>query len=437
MKQIGLATACILLAGWNEMSAQFTISGQIRPRTEYLHGYKAPADSAQKAAFWTEQRSRLNIDYASEKYSFGLQLQDIRVWGSTAQLNKTDGFTSVHQAWGAVHFNKNLTLKIGRQELIYDDHRILGSVEWAAQARSHDLAKFTFKDSLNQLDLGLAFNQASALTATTIYTVTGNYKTMQYLWYHRDIKNLGLSILFLNNGLQYSKTDTAGIVKYSTKYGQTAGTHLTYKKDKLGLTGSFYYQMGKDGSDKDIAAMNAKLEVSYNLTKQFGILGGFELLSGTSQVDTANKKNESFNPLYGTNHKFNGYMDYFYVGNHLNTVGLNDAYLTLGYKTDKFYGGLTGHLFMANADILDTENLINTGNYKAMSAMLGTEIDLTLQYKLNKAVSFEAVYCHMIATESMIAVKGGRTDEISNYAYLQVNIAPTFFKQDVKPETVK
>ena len=37
------------------------------------------------------------------------------------------------------------------------------------------------------------------------------------------------------------------------------------------------------------------------------------------------KENNSFTPFYGTNHKFNGHMDYFYVGNHIGNVGLREG----------------------------------------------------------------------------------------------------------------
>ena len=45
---------------------QFDLSGEVRPRTEYGHGYKSLADSAQKIGVFTGQRTRLNFDYKNE-----------------------------------------------------------------------------------------------------------------------------------------------------------------------------------------------------------------------------------------------------------------------------------------------------------------------------------------------------------------------------------
>ena len=218
------------------VSAQFTMSGEIRPRTEYLQGFKTLAVEDQDPAFWTEQRSRLNMKYAADKYRVGLVLQDIRTWGSQSQLNKTDGLSSIHEAWGEVLFTQNFSMKVGRQELSYDDHRIFGNVGWAQQARSHDMAKFRFKDTTSNttVDVGLAFNQDETQNAGTVYTVPKSYKTFQYLWVnHKFSSAFGASILLLNNGLQYSTTDTNGVINYSINYSQTIGTHLAYKKDKL------------------------------------------------------------------------------------------------------------------------------------------------------------------------------------------------------------
>jgi hypothetical protein len=78
----------------------------------------------------------------------------------------------------------------------------------------------------------------------------------------------------------------------------------------------------------------------------------------------------AFTPFYGTNHKFNGFMDYFYVGNHINSVGLNDVYLKYNWSKKKFVINADLHYFASAGKIAeDTEN------------NLGTELDLTFSYK--------------------------------------------------------
>src|SRR3989338_10223948 len=132
--------------------AQFTLDGEVRLRFEYRHGYKAVADSAQDGAASIEQRTRLNFGYKTEGYNFKVTLQDVRVWGSQPQLvqtaaqqNNKGAYLSLHEAWGEALMSSKWALKLGRQEIDYDDARIMGNVAWAQQARSHDAALLKFK----------------------------------------------------------------------------------------------------------------------------------------------------------------------------------------------------------------------------------------------------------------------------------------------------
>ena len=66
-------------------------------------------------------------------------MQDIRNWGNQRQLVANEAnAVSIHQAWGEVELVKGLSLKAGRMELAYDDHRILGNVGWAQNEQTFD-----------------------------------------------------------------------------------------------------------------------------------------------------------------------------------------------------------------------------------------------------------------------------------------------------------
>jgi hypothetical protein len=421
--------------------AQFTVDGQIISRGEYRHGFKSLVAADQDPAFFVEQRSRMKFTYGAEKFKVGFSVQDIRTWGSVSQLNKTDGYTSFHEAWGEYLVNKKFSVKVGRQEWDYDDARILGNVDWAMQARSHDGALFKYTDSTWQLHAGLAFNQNAGETSVgTVYPSTfSNYKAMQFLWFHKDWKNLNASFLFMNNGMQTSYLDTAGVTIYETKFTQTIGTRIQYGKNSLKVNVAGYYQMGEDGAlkksdgktPKEVGGAYGNLEVIYTHKKMLAVTLGGEYMTGNSQTDTTSAYkaiNHAFTPFYGTNHKFNGFMDYFYVGNHANNVGLIDAYLRLKFMKEKYWVMLDVHQFMAAADVLDQKELTNSGKYTAMSSTLGTEIDLTFNYTLAKFVNLQLGYSHLLASETMEAIKGGKSDELNNWAYVMIAFKPELFK---------
>src|SRR5690606_1282004 len=142
--------------------SQFTLDAQLRPRFEYRHGYKTLFPNDADPAAFVSQRTRLNSGYKTEKLHFYISAQDVRVWGDVPQLNAADenGF-SLHQAWAEVQLVSNLNLKIGRQEIVYDDQRFFGNVDWAQQGRSHDAAILKFEPNYLKLHFGAAYNQDS------------------------------------------------------------------------------------------------------------------------------------------------------------------------------------------------------------------------------------------------------------------------------------
>lgn len=406
--------------------SQMTLTGEIRPRTEYRHGYSTLIDSAQSASMFTSQRTRLNFGYANEKFKTGIVLQDVRVWGNQSQLNSYDVNTSsLHEAWGEYSFCKTFSLKTGRQELSYDDERIFGPVSWKQQARSHDAMLLKYADSTFTAHLIGAYNQAAENNIATSYSGITNYKEMYFLWLNKKIKDFSVSVLELTNGYQ------SPVAVNSTRFSYTAGTHIEYKKDAIFASMRYYNQGGVDANKKDIQSYMTGFDFQYTLKKKIMIGIGGEILSGQSQTDTAKAYKEvthHFNPFYGTGHKFNGYMDYFYAGSGHANIGLNDFYLKTKYKAEKWWVAFDIHQFMAGADVLDSKKLLQTGKYETMNSNLGTEVDLTFAYNFNPNFTLQAGYSHLFATETMEAIKGAKFDETQNWAYLMLVFKPNFLK---------
>lgn len=436
-KKSGLIVAALFSSA--TVLAQMTLTGEIRPRFEYRHGYQLPADTLQKSAQFLQQRTRLSFGYKTDKYKIRITLQDVRVWGSQSQLNSYDVNTfGIHEGWAEYNFTKKISMKLGRQELSYDDQRIIGAVDWTQQGRSHDAFVLKFTDSTFAAHAGFAYNQDKVTSSAANYTVAGSYKEMQYIWLNKQIKSLNISLLALNVGQQ------SPVSINSTRYITTAGTRMEYKTKPLFAGLNFYYQAGDDvtlnskAEPKKVNALLAGFDMGYTLKEKFTIGLGYEYQSGQSQTDTSKAYkdvNHAFNPVFGTNHKFNGYMDYFYVGNHLNNVGLQDIIFRLKYKTEKWNVALDAHEFMAAADVLDSKELAKTGNYTAMNSTLGTELDLTFGYTLPGGINVVAGYSHFLPTETLGVIKNvknwqgnGRTDQTSNWAYVMITFKPDFMK---------
>lgn len=408
------------------VEAQFSISGELRPRTEYRHGFKNLVSEDAKAAFQISQRTRVNAAYTFKNLEFGISVQDIRLWGETPQLTATSNRFMLHQAWAEIGLSQNLALKLGRHELVYDDARILGNVDWAQQGRSHDLALLKYENKF-KLHVGIAFNQQFDQLLSTKYDLTTNYKSLQFLWYNKQIKNLSVSVLVLNNGMEYKYVKDS-VDMFKTVFSQTMGTHLNYKTEKLTVYGNVYYTIGKDANDRNLNAYNFMVAGDYKFSKNWGIGLGVETLSGTSQKEkkeNPNYTNKSFNPFYGTNHKFNGFMDYFYVSNHLNSVGLNDLFMITNFKKNKTSVSLTAHLFSAAADVIKP----NQAETILLGKNLGTELDLIYSYKINEIANVSVGYSQMFGSETLQALKGGDYKQTNNWVWAMISFKPTFFKQ--------
>lgn len=410
--------------------AQFSLSGEVRPRMEYLHGYSTLTDKDSDPAGFASQRTRVNFNYSHDRVKMGISMQDVFIWGSQPQLFSTSNNVSVHQAWGQYFLSPSLSLKLGRQELVYDDERIFGNSNWQQQGRSHDVALLRY-DGMLRIDIGAAFNQNEKHLSGTYYKLN-NYKMMQFIWLNTDIvENLNLSLLFLNNGYQYDyKVTENGVAHDASKniFNQTLGGRLVYAPADLSVHASGYYTMGKDTKDRELSAYYVGLGLDYQMTDDWNAGLGWELLSGTDQKDMIENpdgyKNKSFNPFYGTSHKFNGFMDYFNAnGNWANSVGLNDLFASVQYSRRNFEINLTGHAFLTAADVIKDGNVD-----EKMESYLGTEIDLTMSYKLSKTSNVVLGYSQMIGSETLQAIKGGNKDACNNWAYLMFTFKPVFLK---------
>lgn len=418
-----LSILFILIGIKSNIYAQFEINGQLVQRAEYRHGYGKLIHDTFNASGFISQRFRLQADYKSKFVELFGSIQDIRTWGSTSQINITDGFLSLHEGWADVVIDSFWSVKLGRQELNYDNARFLGNLDWELQARSHDFALVKYAKNNHKLHIGAGYNQASeTLSGGNYYTVSNQYKSAQMLWYNYKNNTLELSFLFWNNGKQ---DVLVGPKKNRTRYSQTIGLPtLKYKfKTKNEVSAFAYYQMGQDHRNYNLNAYDINLQFSrlfnLNLKKNTTLKAslGVEMLSGTNS-NNSTLNNNSFNPMYGTNHAHNGYMDFFYVGGRFeNSVGLNDFYARLRYDMNKKWFVQTDvHSFYTNADLYKANVVLNSG--------LGTEVDLSLGLVLNEVVSLQAGYSQIFASNTLKIMQSDMPASTQNWAYLMLIVRP-------------
>lgn len=421
-----LSILLLIISFQYKSDAQFELNGQLVQRAEYRNGYGKLIQDTFSPAFFISQRLRLQAKYKTKNYQFYGSIQDIRIWGNTSQIKLSDGLLSLHEGWVDLQLDSFWSVKLGRQELNYDNARFLGNLDWAMQARAHDFALVKFNNKNNTLHFGGGYNQNKENLSGNIYTQANQYKTAQMLWYNFKKEKFEVSFLFWNNGRQSIMTDSAGtIVSTDLRFTQTIALPvLKYSFFNNNVISGFgYYQMGKDIANMEVNAYDVSLQCSqtFDLNKEkiskLKVTIGAELISGTNSNNTSNT-NKSFSPMYGTNHAHNGYMDYFFVGGRFeNSIGLNDLFFKVRYDMNKkWFVSADIHKFLANAKVYK-------GN-EELNSQLATEFDLSGGIVVNEDVSFQAGYSHMIASNILKKLQTLSVSNTQNWIYLMLIIRP-------------
>lgn len=445
-----LLVGLVLLLSCSYAQAQFSLTGQIRTRSELRDGQGTLTGKRAVPAFFTSQRTRLSFGYAGHRFKLFTAVQDVRVWGQDASsINRTtleaNNGLMIHEAWGEIMLLdtsaviENLSLKIGRQELVYDDVRLLGNLDWLQQGRRHDLALLKLEDHGWMAHLGVAFNQNREMKAGNIYNGTpagyaagtngigSLYKSMQFLYLGRKISTGTVSFLFLKDDFtKYHMEEATKVYDRGVWSRFTTGAYLsTNAWKKLNLTASAYYQGGKDKDGKNMDAYLLSAYTLYPVNNYLSIGPGVDYTSGNSSTSTGST-NRQFDPLYGTPHKFWGTMDYFYVADGFGKNGLVDYYLKTRLRANnKLLFSLDAHQFSAS-------NKIMSGDGVELNQNFGAELDFAATYNLTNMITVEGGYSVFLATPTLASPRVKSVDNAdlqANWAYVMINIKPDFLSK--------
>ncbi len=395
--------------------AQFSMSGQFIPRLEFRNGYRALVSDDADPATFISQRSRIILNYRKKRMVTKISFQDVRVWGDEPQLSNVSN-VAVHEAWAQIHFDDHWGIRLGRQELVYDDHRIVGNVDWLQQARSHDALLLTLDHEGVGAQFALAYNNERESVFKTNYSLA-NYRALGLLRVQKKYDNgLNLSLMSVTEGLE---DDQGGL-----HYRWTLGPHGQYASSKYALTSTFYYQLGKNTDGIDLSAFLFSISNTFKFNKSnFGF--GLDYVSGTDGLDASNDKINSFHTLFATNHKFYGFMDYFLnIPADTKGGGLLDAYAKLG-NTLGNKSSLSTHLhyFLLANQVQDPDNPTN-----ALDQGLGVELDLVYTLTINPEVQLKIGWSAMLPTDAMRVIRGGDKGHFNNWAWTMIAFKPQFFQ---------
>ena len=381
-----------------------------------------PKKTVEDRANFVLGRTRLSFDYQRKGLEAKVVAQNLAVWGMQG-----GEAIELYEGWIRLSSPCGLFAQMGRMALAYDDERILGPNDWAMAALSHDVLRLGYEGHGHKAHAILAYNQnASNIDSGTFYENGSQpYKTMQTLWYHYDVPvvPVGASLLFMNIGMQAGEKDKDP----HTEWQQLLGGYLSFHPKHFTLEGSYYKQMGKNEQEIKIDTWMASVKAKVQPSDNYGIVAGYDYLSGDDYVPVIkpnmlglprHEKIKGFSPVYGSHHKFFGFMDYFYESAYTQgfTPGLQNAFA--GFNLMPLKGLTVGATYHYLAVTTELDKLDRT---------LGHAIDVEASYRFSKDISLAAGYSFMKGTDTMDQLKQGNGSRSVRWGWLSFVVSPSLF----------
>ena len=464
-------------------AADISFSGQILTRYELnehglnnAHTFNDESD----AGDFIVSRVRLNTDVAvNDTTSAFIQMSRNATWGAnTAANNNTGGATGaangsfqvsdednnlgMHQAYFTLKNFASLPvdLKVGRQQIVLDGHRLFGNTIWTVGQQTHDAVRLDHK--YDNMSFSYAYIVASEggvpgnnATASTDKEVTSHMAYFKYA----GILGGNMSITYSGIIDPCGTSGTVCATENTDNDMHTIGIRQAGQLYGIDYRGEYYYQFGDADQDanglttggttagsateRDAYMFGLRIGKTFkNVTMKPGITLWYDYLSGTSDADlnATNQKWKSFNPVFDTGHKYYGLQDLFLgIGTGSESsgtaaLGLQDVAIktkmspapgwTLKADYHWFYTaeGLVTNSQRGLSGAGTSFDIANTaGRNRSGSNEIGNEIDVTLVNKYNANTTITAGFSNYSTTEgfrNLRNVDGGG----ANWAYLMFDV---------------
>ncbi len=278
------------------------------------------------------------------------------------------------------------SLKAGRQELIYGDQRHIGNGDWSNTGRSFDAVKLSFQNNTFWMDAFVArpvlakdgrFNNANHHD-----WFSGLYGSTRRIASWQDTQ---FFVLARNVGARSSAVGGAG-----PRDIYTFGTRWKSLPEKLGPwdysleAAKQYGSILQSGKRLDHTAFALNVSGGHSWKKAFGAPRlGFGYDYGTGDSDPSDSWNETFECLFGTNHRFYGNMDLMGLRN------MHIAKIEVSMKPAKkvsVSAEWLGFWLADTADFLYPEsgsgrNQNGYGRHPGYSSHVGRELDFLVDWR--------------------------------------------------------
>ncbi len=414
MKKLLTVLSLMLVMSAAATAQSIVVSGQLRERSEFSD--KSFVEDQHSDVFHL-LRARLGATAKiNDRVKVMLEVQDARNFGgSGSTLNTGASALDLRQGYVEVTgiVEDNLSFKLGRQVFSYGNERLLGPVDWNNFGQSFDAAVLRLNAGDVRVDaLGAAIvrnaNTAGYVRDVFLAGVWGNWTPKE-------------SRTSVNAFWLFDNPATATVRQFRHTAGVVAGGHAGMLDYEVDAAMQFGDHMATGMEAHHISANMIGARVGYRFEDLYGLRigAGIDRLSGQDPEKTDTYG--AFNTLYGTNHKYYGFMDYFTnIPLHTANLGLMDIIAQLSIAPAKDFSlGVDVHLF---STVIDPVEALPARD-PAWSSSIGTEIDFTAKWKLAEVVGMTAGFSMFSANEDRPVLRAiGTVTESTTWGYIMTTV---------------
>ena len=305
------------------------------------------------------------------------------------------------------------TLRFGRQELLYGAQRLVSPLDWSNTRRTWDGARIILQNEAWRID-----TFATRPVEIEKYELNEADNDQEFYGFYavHPIPEWKLSIDTYLLRLDRDSVPDGGEER------STAGLRLN---GTCPLTGVEYdaeggWQFGDSGS-RDIKAWFAAIEAGYTLRDVAGqprAYLGYDIASGDD--DPTDGENGTFNQLFPLGHAYLGYID---VLGRQNVIDFSQGVSC--WPVEKKLHVRADHHIFHRTERADAVYNVGGGVLReadaGTSSEIGSEIDLTITYKLDRNTQLAGGYSHFFAGKFI--EQSGPSDDID---FLFASVQVTF-----------
>jgi hypothetical protein len=367
MKRICIAFALLFLPF--ALRAQVAVQGQVRERSELDN--RGIIDSTTVLVHLLRSRIRVTAN-PTDWVTVVAEVQDSRFLGSgnpalgRGTTDVTADGLDMLQAWGQIDRPLDLPIKLrlGRQQMAFANDRLVGVSNWSNTGRAFDGLRLMAGSDSMSVDawaMRLSAPTAGPTASQNFYGVWGNVK---------PIAGLGVDLFAMRDDntspiLRGEDSSLSVLERY------TFGSFVNLSIGPLDVAVEGAGQTGSSAASdtvarREIGAFLASGQLSFLLLpdSRTRVIALASVLSGDGSA--RDDRNETFNTLFGTNHRVYGTIDYLpELSGNFGVVDFSGQISSAPVKGVRLL--LEGHLFQPQR---------GGGGEK-----FGTEIDLTTWYR--------------------------------------------------------